>query len=258
MRAPLVFAAFFLLSTLAVGSVEAYFNATYLSTTVFLTNSTSAHVVEGVQLYVSNASISTYNQDRQAFNLSLGNWQKVIGSSPFLTQHILNPKSSISNFTFLPGPITPSGTGGGGYASLTMSYDAQNVTSVVSIAPRQFEYSLNSSVFNFLHTASGQSLLSSARLTITVPNGTQVVTVYPLPDFPQPNSFGQYAGTSFSWYSGEPLQNFNFIYIVTETPQQEVVQYFSSIFTDYTTLIYVLIILAVVAIAAYFYFRIFR
>ncbi|MDE1855533.1 MAG: hypothetical protein KGH57_04435 [Candidatus Micrarchaeota archaeon] len=257
MRILLSFAVFFMLGLFAMGSVNAYFNATYLSTTVFLTNSTAAHVVEGIQLYVSNASISTYDQDRQAFNLSLGNWQKVIGNTPFLTQHILNPKSSISNFTFLPGPITPAGNGGG-YASLTMSYDSQNVTSVVSIAPRQFEYRLNNSVFNYLHTASGQSLLSNARLTFIVPNGTQVVTAYPLPDFPTPNQFGKYSGTSFSWFSGEPLQNFNFVYLVTQTPEQEVVQFFNALYSSYGTLIYVLIILALVGIAMYVYFRFFR
>jgi hypothetical protein len=257
MRTSLAFTAFFLLGIVASGSVSAYFNATYLSTTVFLKNSTSAHVVEGVQIYVSNASISTYNQDRQAFNLSLASWQKVIGNTPFLTQHILNPKSSISNFTFLPGPITPA-SNGGGYASLTMSYDAGNVTSVVSIAPRQFEYSVNSSVFNYLHTASGQSLLPNARLTIMVPNGTKIVTIYPLPDFPQPNSFGKYSGTSFSWFSGEPLQNFNFVYITTQTPEQEVVQFFSGIYNNYGSLIDVLVVLMVVGIGAYLYFRLFR
>jgi len=240
----------------AVG-VHAYFNATYLSTTVFLTNSTNAHVVEGVQIYVSNTSTSVYNQDRQAFNLSLSKWQNVIGSTPFLVEHIINPKSSIRNFTFLPGPLVPA-SNGGGYASLTMSYDAQNVTSVVSIAPRQFEYRFNSSAFNFLHTASGQSLLPNTRLTIMVPNGTQIVTVYPLPDSPQPNSFGKYTGTSFSWFSGEPLQGFGFVYITTETPQQEVIQYFSSAYKNYTTLIYVLALLIVAAIAIYLYNKLFR
>ncbi|MDE1874303.1 MAG: hypothetical protein KGI04_04280 [Candidatus Micrarchaeota archaeon] len=255
MRASLVFASFLLLSLLSAGSASAYFNATYLSTTVFLKNATSAHVIEGIQVYVSNSSIATYQQDRQAFNLSLASWQKVI-SSPFLTQHILNPKSSISNFTFLPGPITPSGNGG--YASLTMSYDAQNATTVVSTNPRQFEYTVNSSIFNFQHTGSGESLLPSARLTLEVPNGTQVVTVYPLPDFPTPNAYGQYPGTSFSWYSGEPLQNFNFVYIVTETPQQEVLQYFSGLYGSYGTLLYVILVFVIVAIAAYIYLRVFR
>ncbi len=257
MRAKLVLASFLLLVALTTGSASAYFNATYLSTTVFLTNSTSAHVIEGVQLYVSNASIATYTQDRQAFNLSLDNWQKVIGGSPFLTQHILNPKSSISNFTFLPGPITPA-SDGGGYASLTMSYDANNVTSVISVAPRQFEYRINSSVFNYLHTASGESLFANARLTIEVPNGTKIVSIYPLPDFPAPNSNAQYSSSSFAWYSAEPLQNFNFEYIITQTPEQEVVQYFNNVYSQYGTLIYLLIIVAVVAIAAYLYFRVLR
>jgi hypothetical protein len=257
MKLPLILSAFFVLEMLATGSVEAYFNATYLSTTVFLTNSTTAHVTEGIQVYVSNASISTYDTDRQAFNLSLGSWQGVIGNTQFLTQHILNPRSSISNFTFLPGPITPAANGGG-YASLTMSYDAHNVTTVVSVGPRQFEYSVNSSVFNFLHTASGESLLPNARLTLSVPPGTQIVKIYPLPDYPMPNSFGKYNGTSFSWYSGEPLQNFNFIYIITETPQQEVVRYFSGLYKNYGTLIVVLLILAVVGIAVYVYYRFFR
>jgi hypothetical protein len=172
-------------------------------------------------------------------------------------EHILNPKSSISNFTFLPGPIVPAGNGGG-YASLTMSYDAHDVASVNSVAPRQFEYSLNNSIFNFLHTASGQSLLPNTRLTITVPNGTQVVSMYPLPDSPQPNSFGKYSGSSFSWFSGEPLQGFNFIYIVTQTPQQEVVQYFNSVYSNYRTLVYALIMLVVAAIVIYVYIKIFR
>ncbi len=257
MRASLALLSFFLLGLIATGSVSAYFNVTYLSTRVVLTNSTTAHVIEGVQLYVSNGSIATYTQDRQAFNLSLESWQKVIGESQYLTQHILNPKSSISNFTFLPGPITPAG-GGGGYASLTMSYDANNITSFVSVAPRKFEYRINSSIFNYLHTASGESLFPNARLTLTVPNDTQVVAVYPLPDFPQPNSFGQYSGGSFSWYSAEPLQNFNFVYIITQTPEQEVVQYFNNLYRNYGTLIYLLVVVAVVAIAAYLYFRVLR
>jgi hypothetical protein len=257
MRDGLIFTAFFLLIMLASWNVNAFFNVTYLSTTVFLTNSTTAHVVEGVQVFVSNSSISVYNQDRQAVNLSISSWQKVIGS-PLLVEHILNPKSSISNFTFLPGPITPAGNESGGYTSLTMSYDANNVTAAVSVAPRQFEYTLNSSSFNYLHTASGQSLPSSARLTITVPNGTEIASIYPVPDYPLPNSLGKYTGASFSWYSGEPLKGFNFVYIVKQTPQQEVVAYFNSVYDNYTAFIYILLILAVAGIAIYIYTKLFR
>lgn len=251
MRNGLLLSALFLFITLASGSVSASFNVTYLSTTVFLTNSTTAHIVEGVQVYVSGSSVSLYNLDRQALNLSLSKWQQVIGSS-YLAEHVSNPKGSINNFTFLPGPVIAAGNGTG-YASLTISYDANNVANVTSIAPRQFEYMINSSIFSFLHTASGQTLLPNTRLTITVPNGTQIASIYPLPDSPQPTSFGKYTGTSFSWYLGEPLNGFNFAYIVKQTPEQEVLQYFSNIYDNYTTFLYVLIILALAAIGVYAY-----
>jgi hypothetical protein len=255
MRAYIAFA--FLIMLLATApQVSAYFNTTYLATTVFLTNSTNAHVVESIQLYISNSSTNAYSQDRQAFNLSLSDWQKAIGTT-FLVEHILNPKGSISNFTFLPGPLTTAGNGGG-YASLTMSYDTYNATSVIAIAPRKFEYSFNSTVFNFLHTASGQSLPANTRLTITVPSGTQIMQIYPLPDSPQQNSVGQYNSTSFSWFSGEPLKKFTFTYIITETPQQEVIQYFRYLYNTYTNLIYLLIMLVIVAIGFYIYVKIFR
>jgi hypothetical protein len=249
-------AVFSLLLLMSAVSTKAYFNTTALSTTVFLTNSTTAHVVEGIELYVSNSSLGTYTQDRQAFNLSLSNWQKATGS-PFLTEHILNPYSSISNFTFLPGPIV-SANNSGGYASLTMSYYVSNVTSEANIAPRQFEYSLNPDVFNFLHTASGQALPANARLTLIVPNGTRIVGVYPAPDFPLPSAAGNYTGTQFAWYSGEPLQNFQFSYIITQTPQQEVMSFFSDIYDHYAALLYLLLLLFLVAVAVYAYNRFFK
>ncbi|MGA3020676.1 MAG: hypothetical protein ABSD68_01875 [Candidatus Micrarchaeales archaeon] len=255
MRGHIAFA-FLIILLATIPQVNAYFNATYLTTTVFLTNSTTARVVESIQLYIGNSSVSAYNQDRQAFNLSLNDWQKAIGS-PFLVEHILNPKGSISNFTFLPGPLALVGNGGG-YASLTISYEAYNVTSIIALAPRKFEYTFNSTVFNFLHTASGQSLPTNAKLTITVPIGAQIAAIYPVPDSPQQNSVGQYNSTSFSWFSGEPLKKFTFTYIVTETPQQEVVQYFNYIYSTYTSLIYMLILLAIVAIGLYIYVKIFR
>ncbi len=251
-----VFAAFILSFILASMNVHAYFNSTYLDTTVFFTNSTTVHVVESVQLFVSNSSISQYDQDRQAFNLSVGDWQKAVGSS-LLVEHIIDPKGSITNFTFLPGPIVPA-SNGNGYASLTFSYDAANVTTVKIIAPRKFEYAFNASAFNFQHTASGQSLLPSTRLTFMIPSGAQVVSVYPLPDYPQPNSVGQYNGTTFAWFSGEPLQKFSFVYVTTETPQQEVVQYFSSIYDNYRTLVYITVLLVLAAIVLYIYTRVFR
>jgi hypothetical protein len=256
MRIGLPLVSFVLLLISSQLQVCAYINATYLTTTVFLTNSTTAHVVENTQLFISNSSVTTYNQDRQAFSLSINDWQKVI-SSPFLVQHVFNPKGSISNFTFLPGPFVPAGTSGG-YASLTMSYDAHNITNVVAIAPRKFEYSFNATSFNYLHTAGGQSLLPNTRLTLTIPGGTQVESVYPLPDYPQQNSVGRYNSTSFAWFSGEPLQKFAFVYVTTLTPQQEVVQYFEMIYNSYRIFVYAAIALILVLVAAYIYVKVFR
>jgi len=256
MKNSILLSTFLLAIFFASSQASAAFNVTYLTTTLFLTNSTTTHVVESLQLYVSNASTATYNQDRQAFNLSLNDWQKVIDSA-YLNTHILNPKGSISNFTFLPGPLTPSGSAGG-YASLTMSYDANNVTNVVNIAPRRFEYAFNNTAFNFLHTASGQNLLPSTRLTIMVPPETEVRSIYPLPDYPQPNSVGQYNSTSFAWFSGEPLQKFAFVYVTTETPQQEVVQYFNNLYRTYGTVMYALAFLLVLGAIVYVYAKFFR
>ncbi len=256
MKASLTLISFVLLLASAQLQVSAYINATYLSTTVFLTNSTTAHVVESTQLFISNSSTSTYNQDRQAFNLSLNAWQKVI-VSPFLAEHVFNPKGSISNFTFLPGPIVSGGITGG-YASLTLSYDAHNVTNVVAIAPRKFEYAFNNTAFNFLHTAGGQSLLPNTRLAFMIPAGTQLESVYPLPDYPQQNTVGKYNSTSFAWFSGEPLQKFAFTYITSQTPQQEVVQYFNDVYKKYTSLVYAAMALILIAIAVYIYIKVFR
>ena len=255
MRKSLSIAAFLMATFILQYGVSAYFNATYLSTTVSLSNSTTAHIVETITLYVSNSSIATYNQDRQAVNLTLNGWQQAVGSSLF-SEHIYNPRGSISNFTYLPGPRTSSG---GGYATLTMSYYASNVTTVTDVAPRKFDYAFNNTVFSFMHTASGESLFSDSALKIIIPSGASLVSVYPAPDSPLPNALGGYANsTTFSWNSGEPLQKFTLVYVTTETPQQEVLRYFSGLYESYTDAIYALVAVAIVAIVAYVYAKTFR
>jgi hypothetical protein len=253
----LVFAVFILAAAILQPGVHAYFNETYLSTTVTLGNSTTARVVETVDLYVSNSSAAQYNQDREAVNLTLSGWQQALGSG-LLVQHILNPRSSISNFTFLPGPLTI--LGNGGYSAiLTMSYYAENATSVTNIAPREFQYSFNSTVFNFMHTASGESLFPYSKLTITVPSGASVASVYPAPDFPLPNAAGAYTNDSMLyWNSGEPLQKFTFVYSIMETPQQEVMQYFAYVYNRYALLVWALAAVVLAAIAVYIYMRVLR
>ncbi|MDE1823604.1 MAG: hypothetical protein KGI00_02450 [Candidatus Micrarchaeota archaeon] len=238
-------------------NLHASFNVTYLNTTVVLNTSTSAHVVEKLGVYVSNTSVSQYVQDRQAFNLTLNDWQKVLGTT-LLTEHIIGPNSSISRFTLLPGPIIL-GQGGGGTAVITFSYDVHNVTTIRNIAPRKFDYTFNDNLFNFEHTAGGQALYPNTRLIMVIPKSAEIVSIYPAPDYPLSNYVGNYSNaTVFSWYAGEPLSKFQFSYIVTQSLQSEVVSYFSDIYNAYSWMLYLAMIVLVAAIAAYAYFNLRR
>jgi hypothetical protein len=257
MQKSLALAAFVLATVFLQTGVHAYFNETYLTTTVTLGNSTTVHVAETISVYVSNSSVAQYNQDRQAVNLTLSGWEQALGST-LLMQHILNPKASISNFTFLPGPLQVLGNSGG-TAILTMSYYANNVTNVTNIAPRKFEYAFNSTALNFEHTASGQALYPNSKFTIVVPDDAAVTSVYPAPDTPQPSAAGNYGNaTTFSWSSGEPLQKFTFVYVITETPQQEVMQDFEYVYGNYAAQLWSLAAIAVIAIVVYVYAKVFR
>lgn len=249
----LKYAVFVLALSAILGNAFAYYNVTSVNTTVILNKSTTARVIETFSLYISNSSMSQYVASRGAYNFTLGGWQKILQSS-LLTQHILNPRASASNYTFLPGALVR--TGSGGYAVLIMGYVVPNVTSVKEIAPRKFEYSFNDSVFNFNHAASGQELSPDTRLNILVPNDSQIVSIYPLPDSPAPNFVGRYTNvTTFSWFSQEPLSEFSLSYILTESPQSEVINYFTNMYASYSTLIYALIVIFVCLFVAYVYFK---
>ena len=243
-----------LLVTLALPSVNAYFNATSLNTTIVLSQNNSAHIVESVNLYISNSSFTQYVQDRQAINFTLSQWQSALNTN-LLVEHILNPKSSVYSFQFLPGPITYYGNYGD--AQLTLSYYVRNITSSSEISPRRFEYVFNNTVFNFLHTASGQTLPSNARLNIVVPNGAQIVTIYPVPDYPRLSFIGNYTGsTTFSWYSADPLSSFTFSYILLQSPGQEVSEFFSNLLSNYSDLIFLLVGAIVLVLLVYLYIRV--
>ncbi|MGI0141147.1 MAG: hypothetical protein ACREBF_00645 [Candidatus Micrarchaeales archaeon] len=243
-----------LLMSFAMLSVNAYLNVTYLNTTIVLNTNGSAHVVEALNLYVSNSSIAQYQQDRQAINFTLSNWQKALNTN-LLVEHILNPKSSVYGFTFLPGPLNYALFNAS--AQLTLSYYVNNVTTISTIAPRKFEYSFNNSVFNFVHTASGQSLPQIAKLNIIVPRGAQIVAIYPVPDSPKLSFIGNYTGsTEFSWYSGEPLSTFTFQYIITQSPGQEVSSFFSNVYTSYSSILFIIITVVVVLVLVYLYIRV--
>jgi hypothetical protein len=242
----------FILLLVSLTQSYAYFEVLKLNTTVTLSTNTSGKVVEVLTLFVSNSSIQQYKADRAALNLSLNNWNSELGTT-LLTPHILNPRSSISNFTFLPGPVLIVGTSGG-EATLTMSYIANNITYIKPIGPRRFEYFFNSSALNFEHTASGEQLFSNARLNMIIPNSASILSVYPSPDYPTPNLNGQYGNaTMFSWYYSETLSKFVFNYVVTESLQAEVTNYFTNLYEKYSGIIYAVVIIAVALLVFYIY-----
>ncbi|MEM3839219.1 MAG: hypothetical protein QXF01_01430, partial [Candidatus Micrarchaeaceae archaeon] len=92
-------AAFFMLPLL--GSASAYYNLTAINTTVLLNSSTGAHVTETYSIFISNSSISQYEASRGAYNLSISDWQRILGT-PLLTEHIINPRAGVENITLLP------------------------------------------------------------------------------------------------------------------------------------------------------------
>jgi len=226
----------------------AYFNVTHLTVNVYLSNSTSAKVVESLQFFISNSSIQSYMQDRAAVNQTLSIWQKVLNTN-LLVEHIFNPRSSIKNFTLLPGPAIMQGNGA--VATISMYYVAENVTSVKEIAPRKFEYTFNDSCFNFQHTASGEALFQNATLNFFLPTGAKaLMPIYPLPDYPVDN----YANsTQFSWFEAEPLNKFQFSYVVEESLQQEVTRFFSNVYYRHrpAVIAFLIIVVAGIALAVY-------
>ena len=231
-------------------------NVSYINATVILNKTTTAQVVEAVLVNISNSSISQYLQDRQAINLTLGDWGAVLHTK-LLIQQVFNPNSSISNFTLLPGPIIDR-TSTGGYATLTMVYKAYNIITIRNVGPRKFDYSFNSQSLNFEHTASGESLPQNTRFNIIIPKGTEIVSIYPSPDYPYPNFVGNYNNvTMFSWYASEPLSKFTFSYIVVQSLQDEVTSYFAGVYQSYTQQIYLLIIILASILAVYIYVKVF-
>ncbi len=240
------------LALLALSNTYAYYNITYVNTTVILNGNTSAHVVEQFTLFVSNSSYSQYESNRNAVNLSLSHWQQVLYTTQ-LQENLIGRGHSIYNFEFLPGPLVVQ-TQNGGIATLSLNYYINNVTNMSNIAPRKFEYVFNSSLFNFQSTANGQILPVDTRLNIVIPNGAQIVSVYPIPDSPHINARGSYANTTtFSWYSGELLSSFTFDYATTQSLQAEVLAYLQGIYSNYTPELYAILIIIIALAIAYLY-----
>jgi hypothetical protein len=232
-------------------------NASYtilsINTTVTLNQNTSAYVNEVLKVAVSNISASQYLTNRLALNLSLSNWQVLIG--PELTEHILNPKGMIYGLKFLPGPLVP--TNNGKVAYLQMSYYVSNVTTMNVIGPRAYQYSFNRNVFNFEAAKSGIVLGPNTTLNIVLPKNSQIISVYPLPDYPALSFAQNYRNvTELSWYQNEPLSAFTLVYVVHESLQDEVLNFFLKIYNLLGIYTYIIIILLIVAFLIYMYFKI--
>ncbi|MEM0154269.1 MAG: hypothetical protein QW814_00325 [Methanothrix sp.] len=238
----------FAMAGLSYGS----YTVTHLNTTVTLNKNTSAQVTEVLTVFVSNSSVNQYETNRIALNLTLSTWQGFIG--PLLVQHIINPKSGVYNFKYLPGPLVPQYDGG--IAKLIMSYNVNNVTSVKQTAPREFVYSFNKNVFNFEHATSGEVLPANTTLTIVLPSGAQVSEIYPIPDAPVANFTSGYSNTTqFSWFDGEPLSKFTLVFVMHESLTTEVTNFFTSTYNALGVLSYVIIAAIIAGLIAYAYIK---
>ena len=231
-------------------------NATYtvshLNVTMNLNRNTSAQVNEMLTVIISNDSVNQYSTSRVALNLTLSNWQSIIGSS--LVEHIINPNGGIYNFRFFPGPVV--NMNNQNIAYVLLSYTIGNVTTVNQTAPRTFLYTLQPKVFNFQHGSNGEFLNRNTTLTINLPGGAVVKTVYPLPDYPTSAFTNNYANTtSMSWSSGEPLSKFTLAFVMTEGVQTEVTNFFLGIYKTLGIFVYVIIAAAIVAFILYTYLK---
>lgn len=235
-----------------LGIANASYNVTNINVNVYLNQNTSAHVNETLQVTITNQSIQQYQTSRVALNLTLSQWQGLIGQQ--LVEHIINPRGSIYNFVLLPGPAVQDGPI---YkAALVLSYDVSNVTTVNQTSPRVFVYTLRPNVFNFQHGASGEVLSPDTTLNITIPSNARIRSVYPVPDFPPYGITNNYANTSsILWFSGEPLSKFVLVFVVNQSIRDEVGVFFSALYGDLGIYSYLIIAVVIALFVLYVYYR---
>ncbi len=231
-------------------------NASYtvknLNVTVNLNQNSSAQVEETLHVLISNESVSQYSTNRAALNLTLSDWQQLIG--PTLTEHIINPASSAYGFKFLPGPVTRLQSGG--TANILLIYYVKNVTFVNLTGPRTYMYRFNTRVFNFEHGVSGQILNPNTTFTIVMPQGSAIKSVYPIPDVPADAFATNYQNvTSISWKYSEPLSKFTLVFVVRQSLQAEVSQFFTEVYDELGIYMYMIIAAAVIVSLLYVYRR---
>ncbi len=242
------------LALLTVACVQlsgASYTVNHITTQVTLNTNTSASVVETFNVSVSNSSTSQYTSDRTALNLTLSKWQSIIG--PSLTQHIINPKSGVYSFRLLPGPLLnlPDGSQ---QAVITILYDVSNVTKINQTAPRTFVYSFNPDVFNYEHELSGEVLTANSTLTMILPKLARITNIFPIPDYPT-TLIASNNVTTVSWFYQEPLSKFTLTFVTQESVQDEVLAFFTAIYSFLGVFTYIIIIAAILLFILYTYFK---
>lgn len=233
-------------------STYASYHISNINVSVGLNPNTTAKVNETLTLVISNESLSQYSTDRAALNLTISRWQSIIG--PSLVQHLINPTSGVRNFNFIPGPAIKNGSSYVAY--IVMTYSVLNATSINQTAPRNFVYTFNPNIFNFEHGASGEVLSPNTTLTISMPAGSQIMSVYPLPDYPAYAFVKNYTNvTTIAWNAQEPLSKFNLKFVVKESIRDEVDKFFAAVYSKLGYFSYVIIALFIVALFAYVYIK---
>ncbi len=236
-----------------IHTASASYTVSGIKVNVTLNSNTTASVNESFEVIVSPQSVNQYLTSREALNLTLSRWQQIIG--PELQRNIINPKAGSYDFRLLPGPIIQQY--GKNISYVVLQYVVKNVTSLNQTAPRTFEYKFNTSVFNFANGANGQFLPPNTTLTLTIPQGAEIKSVYPLPDLP-PYAFtnGYKNVTTVSWDSGEPLSKFTFDFVIKQSIGGEVTSFFSAVYGEAGIYSYLVIAIVILAIIFYIYLKV--
>ncbi len=241
-----------MLLSLALPLSHASYIITGINDTVSLNTNSSASVVEIYKISLSNQSVGQYAAYRLALNFTLSEWQTIIG--PDLTVHIINPRGSVYRFAFDPGPVQISNNGKIAY--MIVSYIASNVTDVNQTGPRTFTYNFNPSVLNFQNAESGEILGLNTTLTVITPSNSRITAVSPPPDYPPLGFTKNYTGvTTLTWSSDELLAGFTLKYTTQESLQDEVIQFFTQVYTYLGIGIYFIIIGIIAIFILYTYFK---
>ena len=76
---------FFALAALFLPVANATYTVSHLNVTMNLNRNTSAQVNEMLTVIISNDSVNQYSTSRVALNLTLSNWQSIIGHRSWST-----------------------------------------------------------------------------------------------------------------------------------------------------------------------------